>query len=165
MATTTANVNVNAEQTTEQRLDAALTALSNTVEALLDFQQKGALEQKYNALAPEIRETADKKFPQLSVAGRYIIRQMVKEANNKLASTKRPAWYLSLKTNAMSYASADKAVSEWGLKGLRDLSEEIDSKEATTLIKKYKNESDQTSESKNIKNLCEVFEVNAASLK
>ena len=149
----------------EEQLSKAVKELSNTVESLLDVEQKAALESKFNTLAPEIRSATSTKYPMLSVVGCYIIRQMVKEANGKMASEKRPGWYLTLKSHARTLRSGDEAVRNWSKKTLEELAEQIDSKESTTLLKKYKNETDQTTESAEIKQLAGIFGVSPATLK
>jgi len=95
----------------------------------------------------------------------YIVRQMVREANGKLASNKRPVWFNTITINVDSLKSGDNAVREYGEKKLRELAEEIDSKESTTLLKKYKNTKDLTSKSDIIVQLCGIFGISPDSLK
>jgi hypothetical protein len=146
------------------------TALQNAVEAehtildVLTAQQKAALESKYYALPEEVRSSTDAKYPTLPTVGRYIARQIVKEANGKLASIKRPEWYSRLNREAASLKSDNKEIRGYAEKQLRDLAEELDSKESATLLKKYKTAHDLTSKDAHVVQLCGIFGVSPANL-
>ena len=144
---------------------------SQPVKSIMDFltlEQLAALETKYNQVDQDARLVADKKYSELkTVAERYIVRRMVKEANSALASKLRPGWYSTLLMWGPSFQhlSADNPNKKLGIEKLKELSEQFDSKEATTLLKKFKNAQDVTSETPWIKELCAVFGVDARNLK
>ena len=115
-------------------------------------------------LAPEVRSAVASKYPAVSTVGLYVIRQMVKEANNAMASKMRPQWYNTLTLNAASIKSGEAAIREYAEKQLLALAEEIDSKESVTLLKKYKNAHDLTSKDQHIVKLAGIFRVNPVSL-
>lgn len=142
----------------------AIAEMSKDVIAQLSVEQQAALESKYNALAEEVRSSFNSKYPQLTIVGRYIVRQMVKEANGKLASQMRPKWYITLELNAASLKSKESAISEYARKQLSELAESIDSKESTTLLKKYKQSKDLTSKDAHIVDLCGIFGISANAL-
>ena len=142
----------------------ATAELSANIEAQLTVEQKAALESKFNAMAPEVRSAIATKYPSLTTVGMYIVRQAVREANGKMASQQRPVWFSKLELNAASLKSSEAAIREYAEKQLRELAEEIDSKESTTLLKKYKNTHDRTSKDEHIKQLCGIFGVNPVSL-
>ena len=146
--------------------NAAVSASKQLIE-YLDAAQRAALEQKFNALAPEIRVTVAKAYPNVKTAAeRYILRQIIREANGKLASVKRPGWYALLLqwgpvlNHSLNGDSREIAVSE-----LRKIGEQFDAKEATNLLKKFKNAQDVTSSTPYIVELCGIFGVDAANLK
>ena len=138
--------------------------LSHNVEAQLSVEQKAALEAKFNALPIEVRSSVAAKYPQLTTVGMYIVRQMVKEANGKMASQQRPVWFSKLELNAASLKSNEPAIKEYAEKQLRELAEELDSKESSTLLKKYKNTHDKTSKDAHIIKLCGIFGVNPSTI-
>lgn len=132
---------------------------------LLSVEQRAALESKFNSLPIEVRSAASAKYPGRKTVELYIIRQMVREANSKLASNNRPIWYNKLMLNAASLKSGDENVRVYAEKELRSLAEELDSKESSTLLKKYKNAHDLTTESPAIKQLAGIFGVEPVALK
>lgn len=146
------------------------TALQNAVETqhtildVLTAQQKAALESKYYALPEEVRSAIDSRYPTLPTCGKYIARQITKESNGKLASIKRPEWYSKLQREAVSLKSDNKEIRGYAEKQLRDLAEELDSKESVALLKKYKNTHDLTSKDAHIVQLCGIFGVSPANL-
>lgn len=151
--------------TLESQLSKAVSELGNSIEAKLDVPQKAALESKFNALPDEVRSAIASKYPGMSIVGMYLVRQAIKEANGKLASNKRPEWYSALKLNASSLLSGDESVRAYGEKMLRQLAEEIDTKESVNLLKKYKHEKDMTTTSPAIKQLAGIFGVSSETLK
>ena len=86
--------------TMKDAVSEAMQELSHDVLAQLSVEQLAALESKFMALPIEVRSACTSKYPNLSFAGAYIVRQAVKEANGRLASQKRPGWYIVLDTNA-----------------------------------------------------------------
>ena len=142
----------------------ALIEQTADVLAHLSVEQKAALESKFNQLAPEVRSAVASKYPAVSTVGLYVIRQMVKEANNAMASKMRPQWYNTLTLNAASLKSKEAAISEYAEKQLSELADSIDSKESTTLLKKYKQSQDTTSKDPHIIKLAGIFGVNPATL-
>lgn len=126
---------------------------------------RAALEAKFNALPIEVRSFVSNEYKGLSVAELYIVRQMRKEANAKLASNDRPVWYNTLSTWAPSLLSSDKTVKEHAEKQLRTLAESLDSKESATLVKKYKQQTDRTSNDSLVKQLCGIFGIETATIK
>lgn len=150
--------------TMQNAVQDAVSELSSNVEAQLTVEQKAALESKFNALPPEVRSSVASKYPQLTVVGQYIVRQMVKEANGKMASQQRPIWFTKLELNAASLISKEPAISEYAEEQLRGLAEELDSKESVTLIKKYKNTHDMTSKDARIVRLAGIFGVNPTNI-
>lgn len=144
---------------------------SQPMKSILDFldaEQLAALELKYNTLDQEVRVSNDKRYSELkTVAERFIARSMVKVANSQLASKKRPGWYSIILMWAPSFQhlSADNPNKKLAVEKLKELSEQFDSKEATTLLKKFKNAQDVTSETPWIKEVCAVFGVDPKNLK
>jgi len=151
--------------TLAEGLTEAVSSLSKDIVSKLSVEQQAALESKFNALAEEVRSSIRSKYLNMSVVEMYIVRQMVREANGKLASNKRPVWFNTITINVDSLKSGDENVREYGEKKLRELAEEIDSKESTTLLKKYKNTKDLTSKSDIIVQLCGIFGISPDSLK
>lgn len=150
--------------TMQDAITEAIAEQSTSVEMQLSVEQKAALESKFNALPVEVRSAIATKYPKLTTIAMYIVRQMVKEANGKLASQQRPLWFSKLELNAASLKSKETAISEYAEKQLRELAEEVDSKESTTLLKKYKNAHDLTSKDAGIVRLAGIFGVNPATL-
>ncbi|MDR3392482.1 MAG: hypothetical protein P4L77_12195 [Sulfuriferula sp.] len=154
--------------TMQSQLESAITeAVSEQITdvlAHLSVEQKAALESKFNTLAPEVRSSVATKYPALSTVGLYVIRQMIREANNAMASKMRPQWFNTLTLNAASLKSGEIAIREYAEKQLRELAESIDSKESTTLLKKYKQSKDATSKDAHIVQLAGIFGVNPVSL-
>ena len=148
---------------TEAITDAVVGQVADVL-AHLSVEQKAALESKFNMLAPEVRSAVASKYPAVSTVGLYVIRQMVKEANNAMASKMRPQWYNTLTLNAASIKSGEQAIREYAEKQLLALAEEIDSKESVTLLKKYKNAHDLTSKDQHVVKLAGIFGVNPVSL-
>ena len=142
----------------------AITEQTADVLAQLTVEQKAALESKWNTLAPEVRSSVATKYPALTTVGLYVVRQMVKEANNAMASKMRPQWFNTLTLNAASLKSGEAAIREYAEKQLRELADSIDSKESTTLLKKYKQHKDATSKDAHIVQLAGIFGVNPVSL-
>jgi len=139
---------------------------SKNVTEFLSVEQRAALEAKFLTLPIEVRSAASMKYgANLGNVALYIIRQAVKEANGKLASQHRPIWYNTLLTNAASLNSGSEEIRKWAEKQLRELAEELDSKESATLLKKYKNSKDMTSKDSHIIQLCGIFGVETATLK
>jgi hypothetical protein len=130
----------------------------------LSVEQRAALEGKYLTLPIEVRSTTASKYPDLDTCSQYIVRQMVKEANGRLASQKRPVWYLKLNTEAESLKSGNKEIRGFAEDQLRNLAEDLDSKESTVLLKKYKNAHDLTSKDAFIMQLCGIFGVSPQNL-
>lgn len=137
---------------------------SNDVLTVLSAEQRGALEQKFLALPIEVRSSYASKHPQMSVAAMYILRQMVKESNGKLASVKRPVWFGILQIEAQNLRSTEESIRKYGERKLRDLAEQLDSKESATLLKKYKNTHDMTTKDAHIVQLAGIFGVSPATL-
>jgi hypothetical protein len=135
--------------------------------ALLDklsIEQRAALESKFMALPIEVRSDAATKYAGLTFAEMYVVRQMVKEANGKLASNNRGIWYSKLELNAASLKSGEEAIRKHAERELRTLAEELDSKESVTLLKKYKNSKDTTTKDAFIIQLAGIFGVSATNL-
>jgi hypothetical protein len=133
---------------------------------LLDIPMRAALEQKFNALAPETRDRIAKDFPTItSNVERYALRQMIREANGRLASQKRPGWFGTIQQWGPSLESLNETTKTQAATELQKLSEQFDAKEAATLLKKYKVARDMTTESGHIKDICLVFGILPASLK
>lgn len=151
-------------ETLQEQLQDAIGEAMTDVLSVLSAQQKAALEAKYYTLPEEVRSSTDSKFPTLTVCGRYVARQIIKEANGKLASIKRPEWYSKLVLNAASLKSNEEAISKYAESQLRDLAESIDSKESMTLLKKYKNANDLTSKDAHIVKLAGIFGVSSNNL-
>jgi len=137
---------------------------SNNVLDMLSVEQRGAIESKFNALPQEVRSAVAAKYPTLTTVGWYVIRQMVKEANSKLASNMRPIWFQKLQLNATSLKSGEPAIREYAHKQLVELAEELDSKESVTLLKKYKNTHDMTTKDAHIVQLAGIFGVSPSNL-
>jgi hypothetical protein len=153
-----------AEATLKEQLTEAINAQSSSLIAQLSVEQQAALEAKMLALPIEVRSAMSSKYPSLSNVEAYIVRQMVREANGKLASQKRPVWYNTLNVNAGSLKSSNKDIVAYSDKQLRDLAESIDSKESLTLLKKYKTAHDLTSKDAHVVQLCGIFGVSPANL-
>ena len=148
----------------KEAIASAITEQTADVLAHLTIEQKAALESKFNMLAPEVRSSVASKYPAMSTVGLYVIRQMVKEANNAMASKMRPQWYNTLTLNAASLKSGEAAIREYAEKQLRELADGIDSKESVTLLKKYKQSKDTTSKDTHIVQLAGIFGVNPVAL-
>lgn len=138
---------------------------------ILDFltpEQLNALVTKYNLLDEDARKVATEKYFELSsVAERYIVRRMVREANAVMASALRPKWTGTLIQWGPSFKnlSPDNKDRVLGVQRLKELREEIDEKEAITLMRKYKNSMDVTSETPWIKDMCTVLGFDSKLLK
>jgi hypothetical protein len=152
------------QETLKDQLTAVVAEQTHSVIAMLTVEQQAALEAKLLALPIEVRSSLAAKYPTLSNVEAYIIRQMVREANGRLASNKRPVWYSILKTNADSLRSSNKDVATWAETQLRNLAEEIDTKESINLLKKYKVSQDTNSKDAHIVKLCGIFGVSPANL-
>ena len=150
--------------TMKDAVSEAMQELSHDVLAQLSVEQLAALESKFMALPIEVRSACTSKYPNLSFAGAYIARQAVKEANGRLASRKRPGWYIVLDTNARSLRSGEASIREYSERMLRDLAESIDGKEATALLKKYKGAHDTTTKDAHIVQLCGIFGVSPTAI-
>src|SRR5882672_1413541 len=87
----------------------------------ISTEQRAALESKFNVLALEIRSAIASKYPGLSTVEMYMLRQMVKEANGKLASNRRPVWYNILTLNAASLKSGEESIRKYAETQLRNL--------------------------------------------
>jgi hypothetical protein len=148
----------------EEAVIEAVQSQSADVLSKLTVEQQAALEGKWNMLAPEIRSAIASKYPAMSTVGMYVVRQIVKEANNAMASKLRPQWYNTLTINAASLRSAEQPIREWAEKQLSELADQIDSKESVTLIKKYKQSKDTTSKDAHIVQLCGIFGVSPVSI-
>jgi hypothetical protein len=132
----------------------------------LDVPMRAALESKFNALPQEVRNSIAANYPTVSSnIERYCLRQMVREANGKLASQKRPGWYALLLQWAPALNSLNETVKTQATKELQNLNEQFDSKEATALLKKYKNNQDTTTADPHIITVCGIFGVIPANLK
>lgn len=142
-----------------------LTASKKSILECLSTEMRAALESKFMTLPIEVRSTIASTYPTLGTAEQYIVRQMRREANAKLASNQRPIWFNKLVLNAASLQSGDKVVREYAEKELRQLAEELDAKESATLVKKYKVSKDMTSENSHIKQLCGIFGIEPATIK
>lgn len=153
-----------AQETLKDQLTAVVTEQTASIMAQLNVEQQAALESKLLALPIEVRSAMASKYPNLSNVEAYIVRQMVREANGRMASQKRPIWYATLKTNAESLRSDNKDVKAYSEKSLRDLAEELDTKESVGLLKKYKQSKDTTSKDVHIVQLCGIFGVSPANL-
>jgi len=153
-----------AQETLKDQLTAVVTEQTASIMAQLNVEQQAALESKLLALPIEVRSAMASKYPNLSNVEAYIVRQMVREANGRMASQKRPIWYATLKTNAESLRSDNKDVKAYSEKSLRDLAEDLDTKESVGLLKKYKQSKDTTSKDAHIVQLCGIFGVSPANL-
>lgn len=151
-------------ETMTEQLQSAVVELSSNLIANLTVEQQAALESKYMLLPIEVRSALTAKYPSMSFVAQYALRQLTKEANSAMASKQRPVWYSKLVLNAGSLRSNEKAIKEYAERQLRDLAESIDSKESTTLLKKYKNANDLTSKDVHIVQLAGIFGVNPANL-
>lgn len=158
-------VNATIEQKLADAVNEASVTLKVNLIQNLSVEQRSALEQKFLSLPQEVRLTVSEKFPSLDNTERYILRQMIKEANNKLASNLRPGWYSTLQQRAKDLLSSSEEVRKYAGKKLAELAEEFDSKEAATLIKKYKNQSDRTTEDEHIIQVCNIFGLESKSIK
>ena len=152
------------QATLKDQLTAVVAEQTKSVLNMLTVEQQAALESKLLTLPIEVRSSLAAKYPNLSNVEAYIVRQMVREANGKLASNKRPVWYSILKSNADSVQSTNKDVAGWARTQLMNLAEEIDSKESIGLLKKYKASKDTTSKDAHIVQLCGIFGVSPANL-
>lgn len=137
---------------------------------LIRAEQRGALEQKFLALPQEVRSVSATTFPQLKPYEMYIIRQVRREANSKLASNKRPEWQNTVNNNAAWMLSSDETVQKTGKTALMHLAEELDSKESAGLLKKYllkylMSGAGRTKEDKHILELCGIFGISPDTLK
>jgi hypothetical protein len=150
-------------ETLKDQLQSVVEA-QHTILDVLTVQQKAALESKYYALPEEVRSAIDSRYPTLPTVGKYIARQIVREANSRMASIKRPEWYGRLLREAASLRSENKEIRGWAEKQLRELAEELDSKESVTLLKKYKVAQDTNSKDAHIVMLCGIFGVSPANL-
>jgi hypothetical protein len=152
--------------TMKQAITDAVTEITPSKDLLsnLTVEQRGAIESKFNALPLEVRSAYAAKYPGLTVVGWYILRQVIKEANGKLASQMRPIWFQRLNLNAVSLKSGEKAIRDYAENQLRDLAESLDSKESATLLKKYKNTNDMTTKDAHIVQLAGIFGVSPATL-
>lgn len=130
----------------------------------LTVEQKAALESKYNALPEEVRSSFNSKYPQCTIVERYIVRQMSKEANGKLASNLRPGWYQTLVNHAAGLLSGNEEIRKYSESALVNLADQLDAKESTTLVKKYKNQKDMTTKDAHIIQLAGIFGISAANL-
>jgi hypothetical protein len=148
----------------KEAIESAITEQTADVLAHLSVEQKAALESKFNMLAPEVRSSVASKYPAMSTVGLYVIRQMVKESNNAMASKLRPQWYNTLTLNAASLKSGEAAIRDYAEKMLKELADSIDSKESVTLLKKYKQSKDTTSKDAHIVQLAGIFGVNPVAL-
>ena len=153
-----------AQETLKDQLTTVVTEQTASIMAQLNVEQQAALESKLLALPIEVRSAMASKYPNLSNVEAYIVRQMVREANGRMASQKRPIWYATLKTNAESLRSDNKDVKAYSEKSLRDLAEDLDTKESVGLLKKYKQSKDTTSKDAHIVQLCGIFGVSPANL-
>jgi hypothetical protein len=132
----------------------------------LDVPMRAALEAKFNALPQEVRASIALAYPSVaSNIERYALRQMVREANGKLASQKRPGWYALLLQWAPALNSLNETVKAQAAKELAALNEQFDGKEAVTLLKKYKQAQDTTTSDPHIITVCGIFGVLPANLK
>jgi hypothetical protein len=162
-----ANANVNntsSDVLVATAITEAVQASTTNIVAALTIEQQAALESKFNALPEEVRSSYAVKYASMSTVQMYIVRQMVREANGKLASNNRPKWYAQLELNAASLKSKEVAIASYAEKQLRELAESIDSKESTTLLKKYKTAHDTTSKDEHVKQLCGIFGVNPQTI-
>ena len=153
-----------AQETLKDQLTAVVAEQTKSVITMLTVEQQAALEAKLLALPIEVRSAMASKYPNLNNVEAYIVRQMVREANGRLASQKRPVWYSILKTNSDSLRSQNKDVAGWAEAQLRNLAEEIDTKESINLLKKYKVAQDTNSKDAHIVKLCGIFGVSPANL-
>jgi hypothetical protein len=153
-----------AEAILAEGIKEALHEMSSDVLSKLSVEQQAALESKFMALDVDIRSAIASKYPGMTFAGMYLVRQAVKEANGKLASQKRPIWFAKLGMEASALKSGEKTIREYAEKQLRELAEELDGKESATLLKKYKASKDTTSKDAHIIQLCGIFGVNPATI-
>jgi hypothetical protein len=153
-----------ANETLSNIVTETISAQTSSVIAQLSVEQQAALESKLLTLPIEVRSSLAAKYPALSNVEAYIVRQMVKESNGKLASNKRPIWYSILNTNAASIGSTNKDVAAWAKKQLMELAEELDTKESIGLLRKYKVSKDTNSKDPHIIMLCGIFGVSSANL-
>jgi len=152
----------------QSNLDASILKImeleNNSILANLDIPMRAALEAKWNALPQEVRIAS--VYPNVTTCvERYILRQMVREANGKLASQKRPGWDAIILQWAPALNSVNEAVKTEAQNKLRELAEQFDSKEATARIKKYKVGQDTTSTDPHIVEVCKLFGIDAVNLK
>src|SRR5690349_16206731 len=90
--------------------EAVVSENSQSILERLSTEQRAALESKFNALPIEVRSTMASKYQGFPTVLLYIMRQVVREANSKLASNQRPVWYNLLLVNAPALKSGDKTV-------------------------------------------------------
>jgi len=72
------------QRTLQEELAEMVAAQTGDVIAQLSSEQCAALEAKFLVLPIEVRAAMAAKYPALSNIGRYIVRQMVREANSQL---------------------------------------------------------------------------------
>ena len=146
----------------------AIAALSTSnVLDVLTQEQKGALELKYAALPSEVQQVTAAKYPAITnPVMLYVIRQMVKEANGKLASSLRPGWITSIRLNIPALTSSNAASKSESERRLSAIADEMpDVKEAIKCLKSVKIQLDRTSQDAGIVAACKLFDVSASSLK
>ena len=153
-----------AQETLKDQLTTVVTEQTASIMAQLSVEQQAALESKLISLPIEVRSAMSTRYPNLSNVEAYIVRQMVREANGRMASQKRPIWYATLKSHAEGIQSSNKDVASYNERALRSLAEELDSKESVSLLKKYKQSKDTTSKDAHIVQLCGIFGVSPANL-
>jgi hypothetical protein len=153
--------------------NAILEALSDSVSGSTDVltylssEQAGALEMKFASLDTVIQRDMMEKFPSItSPVALYVLRQMRKEANGKLASNLRPGWITSIRLNIPALESANGASRDEAVRRLSSIAEEMpDVKEAIKCLKSVKVQLDKTSTDSSIVEACRIFGIQPSSLK
>jgi len=140
---------------------------STNVLTYLSAEQAGALEMKFASLDTVIQRDMIERFPAItSPVALYVLRQMRKEANGKLASNLRPGWITSIRLNIPALESSNGASRDEAIRRLSAIAEEMpDVKEAIKCLKSVKVQLDKTSMDSSIVEACRIFGIQPSSLK
>ena len=133
----------------------------------LSPEQMGALELKWSALPSEVREVVGERHPDVkSPVVLYVLRQVEREANGKLASELRPIWKNSVKHNMRALTSTVENSRNEAFRRMGQIADEIpDVKESRKVLKAAKIELDMTTADPAIVAACKIFNISPASLK
>jgi hypothetical protein len=133
---------------------------------ILSIEQRGALAVKYNALAPEIRASLSNTYPSLDSVERYVVRQLVKEANSKLTSSLSPVWRARLVLFIPDLINKNQDTRKNAERQFVNVVEEMpDAKVISTILKWCKNQLDLTTTSVEIVEACKLAGIEPATLK